>query len=89
MSRQLNQSITIARFWAALIGAGILLYYLQDAHEMIISRGQSTSGLSEAGAQGLSYSATVWDALPFLITIIGVLGLIITAVFQRRGVVPQ
>jgi hypothetical protein len=86
MKRRLNQSITLARFWAALVAAGILIYYLQDAHETIIAKGEATSNLSEAGAQGLSYSATVWDALPFVITMIGLLGLIITAVFQRRGV---
>jgi len=86
MTRVLNQSITLARFWAGLVAAGILLYYLQDAHATIISKGQATPNLSAAGAQGLSYSAAVWEALPFIITMIGLLGLIITDVFQRRGV---
>jgi hypothetical protein len=86
MNRQLNQSITLARFWGGLVAAGILIYYLQDAHQAIIAKGEATPNLSDAGAQGLSYSATVWEVLPFIITMIGLLGLIVTAIFQRRGV---
>jgi hypothetical protein len=83
---RLNQSITLARFWAGLVGAGILLYYLGDAHDTIIASGRDAAN-SAAATQALDWSAAIWSALPFLITFVGLLGLVITAIYQRRGVV--
>lgn len=89
MTLQLNQSITLARFWGGLVASGILLHYLQGAHEQLMSGATATQNISEAGRQGIQWSTAIWDALPFLITFVGLLGLIATAIFQRRGVVPQ
>lgn len=85
MSLALNQSITLARFWAGLVAAGILMAYLGSAHDTIVAKGR-TAATSSAASQALDWSAAIWGALPFLITFVGLLGLLVTAIFQRRGV---
>lgn len=81
----LNQSITLARFWAGLVIVGIFLHYVGDAHATVINKSRSAAS-SQAASQALDWSTAIWDGLPFLVTFLGLLGLLVTAIFQRRGV---
>jgi hypothetical protein len=85
MAVRLNQSITLARFWAGLIAGGIVMFYVTDAVDMITAKGRSAAS-SPAATQGVEWSAIIFDSLPFIVTFIGLLGLLVTAIYQRRGV---
>jgi hypothetical protein len=80
-----GQAVGIALFLAALILVGILLSTLYAPFEEVRNRAENATS-NQSVQTGIDRVDTLWDAIPFLSLLIGIVGAVVLAVYQRRAV---
>jgi len=74
---------SLAIFFVAIAAAGLILGVLQGPFDQLVAASSDITQTSQA-ATGRGWIVTFWDALPFIVVLLGFVQLIGAAAAERR-----